>query len=100
MSAEISDERLERLLTGVKIDLGILNSTAYDNRLITYINAAVEEIEREGASLAEETVDGNLIIQAYAAWKWRTRSEPGAMPRALRYSINNLVFHQKAKPEE
>ena len=94
---EISTERAERLLNGLKIDLGITTATAYDERLKAYLQAAADEIERQGATLSEETVEGNLIIQAYAAWKWRGRDEQGAMPRALRRSINDLIFSQKMR---
>ena len=93
----ISDRRKEYLLAGIKVDLQIQGSVAYDDRLCEYIDAAVQEIERQGATLTEETAENNSIIQSYVCWRWRTRDTMSGMPRALRFSINNLVFSQHAK---
>lgn len=97
MAKTLTDDRRERLLSGVKIDLQIRNSTAYDERLLLYIDDAVEEIERQGATLEAETAENDFIIQAYVCWKWRTRDTMSGMPRALRFSLNNLIFSQKAR---
>lgn len=88
-----NDNLLERL----KIDLGIINSTAYDERLTVLLNVAEREIKREGAAtLSRENVaDGELIID-YARWQWLGRREPQPMPRDLRYRLNNRVFQEKA----
>lgn len=94
--AEITNERRAALLDGLKVDLGIRTSSAYDDRLNQYIDAAVLEIERQGATL-EETAESDMIIVSYAAWRWRTRDTQAGMPRALRFSINNLIFSQKAR---
>lgn len=95
--SESQSERLNRLLTGLKIDIGISSATIYDERLKAYLVNAMAEIEREGANISEETVESNQIIIAFAAWRWRTRDTQAGMPRALRYSLNNLVFSQRAK---
>lgn len=94
--AEITNERRAALLDDLKVDLGIRTSSAYDDRLNQYIDAAVLEIERQGATL-EETAESDMIIVSYAAWRWRTRDTQAGMPRALRFSINNLIFSQKAR---
>lgn len=93
----ITDERKQNLLAGIKVDLQITGSTAYDERLGQYIEAAVGEIERQGATLTEDTAENNAIIQAYVCWKWRTRDTQSGMPRALRFSLNNLIFSQHAR---
>lgn len=94
---QITDERKANLLAGIKVDLQIQGSTAYDDRLSQYIEAAVQEIERQGATLTEETAENNSIIQAYVCWRWRTRDTMSGMPRALRFSLNNLIFSQHAR---
>lgn len=97
--ATITDERRAALLDGLKVDLGIRNSSAYDERLAQYIDAAVLEIERQGATLAEQTAESDMLIVSFAAWRWRTRDTQAGMPRALRFSINNLIFSQKARAD-
>lgn len=97
---EITEERMSRLLAGVKIDIGLASSTYYDERLKTYIESATAQIEREGVNLAEDSVDNNVIIQEYARWKWTTRDAPVAMPRPLRLSLNNLLMQQKMRRTE
>lgn len=81
------------LLPSLKVDLGI-TTTAYDERLIAYLNNAQKEIQREGVQLGNEVDDDQLTIM-YAAWTWRKRDSGEGMPRMLRYALNNKVFSQK-----
>ena len=83
------------LLSGLKVDLGI-TTTAYDERLIVYLQRAQAEITREGATLTD-SVDDGLLTQQYAAWMWRKRDTGEGMPRMLRYALNNRVFSEKMK---
>lgn len=93
----MSDNTISNLRTGLKMDIGISSSsTIYDGRLDAYINRAIAEIERQGATLSETSESTELII-AYAAWLWRTRDTMAGMPRSLRFSLNNLIFSQKMK---
>lgn len=78
------------VLTALKIDLGI-TTNVYDERLMHYIEAAEQEITREGVSLNES--DSHLIIM-YAAWLWRKRDSGQGMPRMIRWALNNRVFQQ------
>ena len=42
----------------------------------------------------EAVTDANLVIM-YAAWLWRRRDTMEAMPRMLRWQLNNRVFSEK-----
>lgn len=90
----------EVLLSRLKIDLGIINSTMYDSRLTSLLQAAKKEIIREGASTLDDSdvADGELIID-YARWMWLKRKEPTEMPRDLRWRLNNRIFGEKARGE-
>lgn len=83
------------LLTMLKVDLGI-TSEAYDTRLGTYLDAAKAEIAREGIALDDTIGDCQLVV-LYASWMWRKRDSGEAMPRMLRYRLNNRLFSQKMK---
>lgn len=88
------------ILTALKIDLGI-TTTAHDTRLEQYINAAIIEITREGATVTT-TVDEVTtvndsdahLVTMYAAWLWRRRDGMEGMPRMVRYALNNRVFQE------
>lgn len=82
------------ILAMVKVDLGI-TTTAYDERLSQYIEAAQIQIEREGASLDLTNIDHVNMVAMYAGWTWRRRDTGEGMPRMLRYALNNLVLSQK-----
>lgn len=83
------------MLEMLKVDLGI-STTAYDTRLLQYLTSAQDYIEREGITLNGEKVsDMNLVIM-YAAWLWRKRDTAEAMPRMLRWNLNNRLFYEKA----
>lgn len=90
----------EERRTMLKIDLGI-SATAYDERLLQYIQAAEQEIIREGISFPDEpAIDDDQLVIMYAAWLWRKRDSGEGMPRMLRYALNNRLFSQKMKAEE
>ena len=57
---------MNELLQKLKIDLGILNSTAYESRLTSLLNVAKKEIEREGVVLNLENVDDGELLVDYA----------------------------------
>ena len=81
------------LVPMLKVGLGI-TSNAYDIRLAQYIDSAITQIEREGATLTDSVDDKQLAIM-YAAWTWRKRDTGEGMPRMLRYALNNRVLQEK-----
>lgn len=85
------------MLTALKVDLGI-TTTAYDDRLGQYLQAARAAIETEGIQLTESVSDGNLVVM-YAAHLWRKRDTQEGMPRMLRWMMNNRLFSQKMTEE-
>lgn len=89
---------METLLAMLKTDLGIsASTTAYDERLTQYLNAAREAIIREGATTISNSDPADMqIIVMYAAWLFRRRDSMDGMPRMLRMALNNRVFAQKA----
>ena len=80
------------LLGALKIDLR-LSTDAYDERLKAYLENAVEAITREGAALTDSAEDQMLVVQ-YAAWTWRRRDTGEAMPRMIRWALNDRIFSQ------
>lgn len=84
----------DTLLTMLKISLGI-TTTAYDARLAQLITSAKQYIAREGITLDDTVIsDGNLVVM-YAGWLWRKRDTVEAMPRMLRWNLNNRLFSEK-----
>lgn len=84
----------DTLLTMLKISLGI-TTTAYDARLAQLITSAKQYIAREGITLDDTVIsDGNLVVM-YAEWLWRKRDTVEAMPRMLRWNLNNRLFSEK-----
>lgn len=81
----------------LKVDLGISN-TAYDERLTQYIESARSKIKEEGINLNESITDDELIVM-YAAYIWRNRASGNAMPRMLRYALNNRLMSEKMRGE-
>lgn len=86
------------MLQRLKIDLGIINSTVYDERLEVLLGVAEKEINRQGATTlnSSDVEDAELIID-YARWQWLGRREPSEMPRDLRFRLNNRIFSEKAR---
>lgn len=97
--AEWTSETTQTALEMVKVDIGIMNATAYDTRLTQYIETAKSAIIREGASLSDEVEDIQLVAM-YAGWLWRKRDTGDGMPRNLRWMLNNKIFSDKLKESE
>lgn len=83
------------LLAALKVDLGI-TGTGYDARLAQVITAASENIAREGAALNRYSMEDCQILILYAGWMWRRRDTMEAMPRMLRWALNNRIFSAAA----
>lgn len=84
------------ILTMLQVDLGEF----YPNEqrkayLLHCISAAQSFIAREGIALTESVEDGQLV-EMYAAYLVRKRATAEAMPRMLRWALNNRLFSQKA----
>lgn len=87
------------MLDMLKIDLGIMSTKAYDERLVQYLASAKQMIEREGIKdldLKDCFEDMQLVVM-YAAWMWRKRDTGEGMPRMLRYALNNRLLSVKAR---
>lgn len=92
----MTDAQIASILASLKVDLGILRTTAYDERLTEIIKASYQMIEREGATLNVSTLEDAQLVVMYSAWMWRRRDTGEGMPRMLRYALNNRVLGEKA----
>lgn len=84
------------VLTVLKTDLQIsISAIQYDAYLSKLISLAKAAIKKEGIELADNVEDG-MLVEMYAAYLYRRRREENiAMPRSLRYALNNRLFSQK-----
>ena len=82
------------MLEMLKVDLGI-STTAYDQRLAQYLTSAKDYIEREGITLNGEKISDMNLVVMYASWLWSKRDTNEAMPRMLRWNLNNRLFAEK-----
>lgn len=84
-------------LTLLKQDLQMLTS-ANDEFLKSLITTAESAIQREGIMLVENDMDIDMAVVQYAAHLFRKRaSNETAMPRFLRWRLNNILFSQKGR---
>ncbi len=67
----MTDAQITSILKSLKVDIGILSTTAYDERLTEIIKSSYQMIVREGAATLDADVleDAQLIVM-YSAW-WR-----------------------------
>lgn len=94
------------ILSMLKTDLTI-STTKIDTYLTNLIIRSKAAIKKEGILLVEITesdgekglnIEDGMLVQAYAAYLYRSRREEQAiMPRSLRYELNNRLFSQKGK---
>lgn len=92
------------LLKMLKLNLEVITDymdaeakAAKESELLQYLNAAREFITREGIDLEEDSLGDAQILVMYASWLYGRRkagNDYGAMPRMLRYALNNRLFEQ------
>ena len=88
----------ETILQMLKTDLQI-SAPQYDEYLGSLIELSRSAITNEGITLTDSIEDG-MLVEMYAAFLYRKRKEENAaMPRMIRYALNNRLFHQKAGGE-
>lgn len=86
-------------LAALKADLQMMTDRLDETLLLPMLEGAESMIAREGIQLTDSTEDGLLTVM-YAAYLYRRRKEENqAMPRMLRYALNNRLFSQKAGGE-
>lgn len=79
----------------LKIDLQI-STSAMDEHLAALVQSAKSFIGAEGVTL-QNTVDDWMLVEMYAAYLYRRRREENAaMPRMLRWALNNRLLSEKA----
>ena len=82
-------------LSILKKDLQQMTS-ANDEYLEYLLDQAKAAIEREGIFVIENDIECEMAVINYAAYLFRKRAAADtAMPRFLRYELNNLLFSQK-----
>lgn len=93
----MTDAQITAILQSLKVDLGILSTTAYDERLTEIIKSSALMIEREGvATLNPSSLEDAQLIVMYSEWTWRRRDIGEGMPRMLRWALNNRILSEKA----
>ena len=85
----------DAILTSLKIDLQI-STTAMDEYLFNLMEEAREKIKEEGITLSDSSISDGMLVEMYAAYLYRHRKSGNAMPRMLRYALNNRLFSEKA----
>jgi len=84
---------VETMLALLKVDL-MITTNAMDAFLTQLLTAAGQFITREGITLTESAEDMQLQ-EMYAAYLYRRRNDANpAMPRYLRYALNNRLLSQ------
>ena len=89
------------LLTMLKADLEIIPAnTTRDTYLGQLIATAKRFCETEGVTLNLADNEDCGIVVMYAAWLYRKRADDApAMPRMLRWALNNRIFSEKVNAE-
>lgn len=78
----------------LKMDLQLVTS-AFDSYLSQLLQAAEKFIGQEGITLTDSVEDTQLCVM-YAAYLYRRRADPvAAMPRMLRYALNQRRLTEK-----
>ncbi|WP_313584205.1 hypothetical protein [Lacrimispora sp.] len=83
-------------LAVLKQDLQMLTN-ANDDYLKNLLNLAASAIQTEGIKLTDD-INSDMAVVQYAAYLFRKRAGTDtAMPRYLRWQLNNMLFSQKGK---
>lgn len=75
-------------------------TSSNDDFLSFLLSASETAIQREGIVLIENDMDIDMAVVQYAAYLFRKRAgNETAMPRFLRWRLNNILFSQKGKTD-
>lgn len=86
----------EEKLSLLKKDLQMLTS-ANDEYLSALLSQATSAIQTEGIVL-DDSIECEMAVVEYAAYLFRKRaSTETAMPRFLRWNLNNILMKQKGR---
>lgn len=73
-------------------------TSSNDSFLSFLLDMAAIAVQREGITLVENDMDIDMAVVQYAAYLFRKRSSSEtAMPRFLRWRLNNILFSQKGR---
>lgn len=90
----------EELLTVLKSDLQMITA-ANDGYLGGLLQLAQKLMQREGIVMDENNLEHQMVQVQYAAYLFRRRGgSETAMPRFLRYELNNLIFSRKGDADD
>lgn len=88
----------ELILALVKDRLGI-RTAVRDSYLAAIVSGVVRELEGEkGIVLQPDDANHMMFCVDYAAWRYQSRDESGALPRHLQFRMHNLILNAGGKP--
>lgn len=91
---------MDIVLSLFKNDLGITH-TLRDDYFTKLIQASQKEIEEKGIILdLVNSVDDQVLLSDYAAWKYRKRQENVGMSQNLQFRIRNRVVKARSEYAE
>ncbi|MEV2353709.1 hypothetical protein ABND43_18635 [Paenibacillus larvae] len=84
---------INQIVALVKERLGI-RTAVRDTYLTAIAEGVVKELEDEkGITLQPSDANHLMFCVDYAAWRYQSRDESGAMPRHLQFRLHNLILH-------
>ena len=92
----MTDAQIASILASLKVDLGIMRTTAYDERFKEIIKSSYQNIVAMGATLDVSNIEDAQLVVMYSAWTWRRRDTGEGMPRMLSLALNNRILGEKA----
>lgn len=92
----MTDAQIASILASLKVDLGIMRTTAYDERFKEIIKSSYQNIVAMGATLDVSNIEDAQLVVMYSAWIWRRRDTGEGMSRMLSLALNNRILGEKA----
>ena len=72
-----------------------------DEYLSAILNGVVEQLQDEqGVDVQASNPSHLMFVVDFAAWRYRSRGETGAMPQHLQFRLHNLFIHDGGATED
>lgn len=72
-----------------------------DEYLSAILNGVVEQLQDEqGVDVQASNPSHLMFVVDFAAWRYRSRGETGAMPQHLQFRLHNLFIHDGGAAED